>query len=118
MLRTTTVLLALVAGLPVQAEQIAILSAPHQTVALAAAPARAVAFYRAAADALDVTMVFTDAEGEVVRSRVRMKDGQRHIVTLEGEAGVPGARFTFVRDGAAIRAQAQALPERKLAASK
>lgn len=75
------------------------------------------AFYTERDRAFDVTLLLEDDEGSVLRSGVRLSDGQSHELRLAGDAGLPGTRFLIVRSGASISLSGGAHPGPELATS-
>lgn len=67
------------------AEPVATLSHPAQTLSFPARAAQLTVFFSKDPDSYDVTMLFRDHSGDVLRSRVRLKDTQVHSVTLRDE---------------------------------
>lgn len=62
---------------------------------------QAIAFYNTDRKGMQVTMIFTDAEGEMLRTRVRLDDGQAHTIVLHDEND-QALRYTFTRQGATV----------------
>lgn len=79
-----------------------------ETVQVASGVTQAVAFYTVDRKGMDLTMLMTDADGDLIRTRMRMDDGQAHSILLEPlEDGAPGHRYTFLRLGATVQITAR-----------
>ena len=60
---------------------------------------QAIAFHTTERKGMRVTMIFMDSEGETVRSRVFLDDGQTHSIVLDASEEDDAYRFDFRRTG-------------------
>ena len=113
MFRVLFLVLALFAA-PAAAQQHASLTQPGDTANLRVGETTALVFYNLDVDGvMQVTMLFADDNGETLRTRVRLLDGQRHEVTLEGESDTdPVQHYMFQRigDGVAMAGGQRPVP--------
>ena len=99
------------AVLPAQADnQLATIHA-GDTAQMAVGDTQAIAFYTTDRKGMQVMMVFTDAEGDVLRTRVRLDDGQEHSIILDGEDVDEASRFSFRRAGDTVEMTGAAVTE-------
>ncbi|MEM9140423.1 MAG: hypothetical protein AAGB15_11405 [Pseudomonadota bacterium] len=75
---------------------------------------QAIAFYNTDRKGMQVTMVFTDAEGEMLRTRIRLDDGQAHTIVLHDEDDRE-MRYTLTRQGAQVQMHGATAEEPALA---
>ncbi|MEM1160787.1 MAG: hypothetical protein AAGJ28_07620 [Pseudomonadota bacterium] len=103
MFRALCLILALIAA-PAAAQQHASLTQPGDTANLRVGTTTAYVFYSMDdKKVMQVTMLFANDSGETLRTRIRLTDGQRHEVTLEGDTeSAPMQHFMFQRIGDAI----------------
>lgn len=82
--------------------QSVVLESPGAAARLGSNATSATAFFEVDGDMVEVTMLFSEAEDptSVLRTRVRLRDGQSHSVIV-GESEDPGGphRYTFRRLG-------------------
>lgn len=82
-------IVALVAGISffglAVAEERHLLTHPGETAHFNFSGTSAIVFYDVASDGLSVTTLLTDNDGETLRSRVVLSDGQAHVITLSGD---------------------------------
>lgn len=81
------------------AEPVAILADPSETIIVAARAAQMTVFFDADQDHLDVTMVFADNTGDILRSGVKLADNQSHAVTYNDDDSDVRTRFMVERVG-------------------
>jgi len=95
---------ALVAAiaLPASAEEQSALIRAGDTAQMAVGDTQAIAFYTTDRKGMRVTMVFTDSDGETLRTRILLDDGQSHAVVLDASEDDEGYRFSFRRDGSTV----------------
>lgn len=108
---------AILAPLPVLGDQQALLTSDRETVVVALDTTQMTVFFGTRQDLLDVTLLFQDEGGPVMRTRVSLEDGQSHTLTFPEDDWQPVARFKVRRTGRAIEATATALAETELAIS-
>ena len=84
------------------ATPVATLSKPTQTIYVPAGAVEMLVYYAPVGDTLEVTMLFTDPEGELLRSRVKLVDGQSHSVAFSDEEGSTPSSFRVERVGRMI----------------
>lgn len=69
------------------------------TAQMSVGETQAIAFYTAERKGMRVTMIFTDSEGETVRTRVFLDEGQTHSIVLDAVEEDDAYRFDFRRAG-------------------
>ena len=88
------------ASVPAVADQHLATIRAGDTAQMTVGTTQAIAFYTTDRKGMQVTIVFTDSEGETLRSRVRLDDGQTHAVVLEADEDTNDAfRFSVRRSG-------------------
>ena len=81
------------------AEPVAILADPSETIKVAARAAHMTVFFDREDEHFDVTMVFVDESGDILRSGVMLADNQSHTVTHGDEDAGVRTRFMVERVG-------------------
>ncbi|MEM7189562.1 MAG: hypothetical protein AAF439_08110 [Pseudomonadota bacterium] len=103
MFRALLLVFALIAA-PAAAQQHASLTQPGDTANLRVGTTTAYVFYSIDdKKVMQVTMLFASDSGETLRTRIRLDEGQRHEVTLEGDTdSAPVQHYMFQRVGDGI----------------
>lgn len=68
-----------------QAQPIASLRSAAETASVSSPTATAIAFFQEVDDLYNVTIVISDSDGGVLRTRIGLRDGQRHTISLAAE---------------------------------
>lgn len=89
-------------GAPAQAGPIAHLDQPNQTIDAAHDGIGVLAFFHSRASTLELTVLVTDTDGDVLRTRVGMRDQQHHRLTVPGGEDGASTTFHFLRVGQRI----------------
>ena len=90
-------------ALPAFADEQTTVIRSGDTAQMAVGDTQAIAFYTSERKGMRVTMIFTDSEGETLRTRVFLDDGQTHTIVLDAaEDDADGYRFNFRRTGDAV----------------
>ena len=97
MLKYGLVLTCILFGSATLADPVAALTSPRETVQVSGKAGDLVAYFERSGDLLDVTMLFIDSDGEILRSRVSLGDQQQHSVTLSGPEGDARTRYELER---------------------
>ena len=120
MLRKTLIGLTLLvaAGTSAQANEIATIRS-GDTAQVSLGQTSAIAFHDARGDAVQLTDVFTEVDGDVMRARVVLQDGQVHTLNLPvDEDGTLVHRYAFVRNGDVVDLWARKIDTRTKLASR
>lgn len=91
------------------------ISTPDTPGRLSAGGSEAIAFYEMSDSSMELTVLFSEQDDpeSVFRTRVSLMPGQSHsIVVSEADDGSGAQRFTFKRDGDAVRMSRMDLPAR------
>lgn len=94
-------------------QQRAVLSHPGQAVEVRGLRNRVIAFYEDADGRMALTLLLSGGAlgAEVLRSRVALRDGQSHAVTMSaGDASGSVDRFSFTRMGEGVRIAVDSAP--------
>ncbi|MEM7058457.1 MAG: hypothetical protein AAF557_12760 [Pseudomonadota bacterium] len=87
-------------ALPASAEEQSAMIRAGDTAQMNVGESQAIAFYTTDRKGMRVTMVFTDSEGETMRTRILLDDGQTHAIVFDAsEDFEDGYRFSFRRNG-------------------
>ncbi|MFK7942118.1 MAG: hypothetical protein AB8B85_04265 [Paracoccaceae bacterium] len=81
------------------AEPVAILAHPAETIHVQGRAAQLTVFFDHDEDHYNVTMLFVENTGEVLRSRVRLVDDQTHAITLHATETDLSTQFRVERVG-------------------
>ena len=88
------------AAVPAAADQRQATIRASDTAQMTVGATQAIAFYTTDRKGMQVTMVFTDSEGELLRTRIRLSDGQTHAIVLDVDDDTTAStRFSFRRAG-------------------
>lgn len=102
MIRILIAVLALCMSAPLKAEPVATLSSEADMLHLPGGAAQMTIFFTDKGDLYDVTMLFTDNTGDVLRSGVRLASNQSHAITLSDAANGARTRYRVHRLGRLI----------------
>ncbi|MEM9369783.1 MAG: hypothetical protein AAGA26_01370 [Pseudomonadota bacterium] len=78
--------------------EISVIDQPGQTLIVRCGPSEAIVFYERRGQLFELTVVMT-GDGEVLRARIPLADGQGHAMILNSEDGTRRDRFTMRRSG-------------------
>lgn len=83
-----------------------------QAVELRGLRARVIAFYEGQGEQVALTVLLSGGSlgGEVLRSRVALRDGQRHTLITGGGDSETRERFSFTRSGSDVRVAFEPVP--------
>ncbi|MEM9369918.1 MAG: hypothetical protein AAGA26_02045 [Pseudomonadota bacterium] len=80
------------------APEISVIDQPGQTLIVRCGPSEAIVFYERRGQLFELTVVM-NGDGEVLRARIPLADGQGHAMILNSEDGTRRDRFTMRRSG-------------------
>ena len=80
------------------APEISVIDQPGQTLIVRCGPSEAIVFYERRGQLFELTIVM-NGDGEVLRARIPLADGQGHAMILNSEDGTRRDRFTIRRNG-------------------
>ena len=83
------------------------LSSPRETVQISANAGDLLAYFERAGNEFDVTLLFTDRDGDVLRSRISLEDDQRHSVTLSDHDNLTRSTYALHRKDERIEVSVQ-----------
>lgn len=107
-------LLSLIAS-AAQAEMQAILETDKMTARVQTETAELIAFYTLGDQRMDLTVVLSDTDGDVLRSRIGLADGQTHAILLGTDDPLTATRYSFQRVGRMVGITISAEPGPELA---
>ena len=110
MIRFFLVLAAIFCCGPAHAGERAVLSSPSDTVQLRAGTANLFAYFQHGERGFVVTVLLSGAEGEALRNRVSLTDGQSHAIHVGEDEVEAGARVSLRRIGDAVEVIGSATP--------
>lgn len=99
------------------ADMRAVLENEQSTARIQGDAADLIAYYTRRGEVMDLTMLFSDDDGEVLRSRIVLSDGQTHTILLGTDETLRATRYTFQRVGKMVGIKVIAEPGPKLALS-
>lgn len=91
--------LAFCVALPAFAEPVATLETPSQTLRITGEAAELTISYERVGDLVDVTMLFTDDSGDVLRTGILLQNQQSHAVTLSSDYDIFSTTYLVHRAG-------------------
>ena len=98
-----------------QADMQAILETDKMTARVQTDAAELIAFYTMDDRQMDLTVLLSDADGDVLRSRIGLTDGQTHSILLGGDDELATTRYSFQRVGRMVGITITAEPGPELA---